>query len=419
MVFFDVWRRGEAVVLCEAWGEEGGLGVEEVGEGTLFLPENVLGEGESFLAHVFGEGGVPLGEFFFAGVKMVESVEVEPLGDEVEHLGAGAWVGEEAAGVLFDFTGIVEGAICGVVDELFVGGTADDEVAEAGSELVGVGWAVGLDTVEEARRLEHGADDVGHRLIEVAAAGADGGGDALEEVDFIVGERAAEEVFSESGEVGAEGFLGEAAVFGKVAGELGDVHFFNDGVGEAGVGFDVLEVDAEVVGGVAEAIGAEVGREVCAGFLAYADAGGGHHGVAVFADGEAAGEVLGLGVEGVRGGVDGGGGPDCAGGDPFFEVGFFLGGKRVAVLGHFVFSNHLPDHAFVGVAGADDVGVGEGGEFLGEVEVALDSGGVVALEAMTREEGLDVRDEKGLAPEACFFGFGEDGFGLGAFFKEG
>ena len=139
---------------------------------------------------------------------------------------------------------------------MFVGRAADDEVAEAGCELVGVGWAVGLDAIEEAWRLEHGADDVGHGLIEVAAAGADGGGDALKEVDFIVGERAAEEVFSESGEVGAEGLLSETAVFGKVANELGDVHFFNDGVGEASVGFDVLEVDAEVVRGVAEAIGA-------------------------------------------------------------------------------------------------------------------------------------------------------------------
>ncbi len=139
---------------------------------------------------------------------------------------------------------------------MFVGRAADDEVAEAGCELVGVGWAVGLDAIEEAWRLEHGADDVGHGLIEVAAAGADGGGDALKEVDFIVGERAAEEVFSESGEVGAEGFLGEAAVFGKMPGEFGDVHFFDDGVGEAGVSFDVLEVDAEVVSGVAEAIGA-------------------------------------------------------------------------------------------------------------------------------------------------------------------
>lgn len=156
-------------------------------------------------------------------------------------------------------------------------------------------------------------------------------------------------------------------------------------------------------------------------FLAYADAGGGHHGVVVFADGEAAGELLGLGMEGVCGGVDGAGGPDCASSDPFFKVGFFLSGKRVAVLGHFVFSNHLPDYAFVGVAGADDVGVGERGEFLGEVEVALDGGGVVALEAMAREERFDVRDEKGFATEACFFGFGEDGFGfgLGAFFKEG
>ena len=154
-------------------------------------------------------------------------------------------------------------------------------------------------------------------------------------------------------------------------------------------------------------------------FFTNADAGGGHHGVVVFADGEAAGEVLGLGVEGVRGGVDGVGGPDGTGGDPFFEVGFFLSGKGVAVLGHFVFSDDLPDHAFIGVAGADDVRVGEGGEFLGEVEVAFDGGGVVALEAVAREEGLDVGDKKGLAAEAGFFGFREDGFGLGSFFEEG
>lgn len=127
------------------------MGVEEIGEGSLFLPENVLSEGEGFLAHVFSEGGVPLGEFFFARVEVVESVEVEPLGDEVEHLGAGAWVGEEAVGVLFDFAGIVEGAICGGVDEWFVGGASDNEVTETGSELVGVGWAVGLDAIEEAR----------------------------------------------------------------------------------------------------------------------------------------------------------------------------------------------------------------------------------------------------------------------------
>ena len=39
--------------------------------------------------------------------------------------------------------------------------------------------------------------DVGHGFVEVASAGANGGGDALKEIDLVVTERAAEEVFSE------------------------------------------------------------------------------------------------------------------------------------------------------------------------------------------------------------------------------
>jgi hypothetical protein len=38
---------------------------------------------------------------------MIEAVKVEPLGDEVEHLVAGARVVEEAAGLFFDFVGVV------------------------------------------------------------------------------------------------------------------------------------------------------------------------------------------------------------------------------------------------------------------------------------------------------------------------
>ena len=184
------------------------------------------------------------------------------------------------------------------------------------------------------------------------------------------------------------------------------------------MGFDVLEVDAEVVGGVAEAIGAEVGREEFAGFLADAHSGRGHDGIDVFAGGEAAGVFERLGVKGVGGGVDVAGRPDRSGGDPFFEVGFFHVRERVAVLGHFIRAGDFPEDAFFKMAGADDVGVGEGGELLGEVEVAFRGGGIVALEAVAGEDRLDVGDEEGLATEALFLCCGEDGFGCGFAFEE-
>ncbi len=53
-----------------------------------------------------------------------------------------------------------------------------------------------------------------------------------------------------------------------------DVHPLNDDLGEPGVRFDVLEVDVEVIGGVAKAIGPQVGRQVLAGLLRDVDADG-------------------------------------------------------------------------------------------------------------------------------------------------
>ena len=107
--------------------------------------------------------------------------------------------------------------------------------------------------------------------------------------------------------------------------------------------FDVLEIDAEIVGGVTEAVGAEVGREEFAGFLCDVDAGGGFDGRDVFGGGKASGEFLRVGEEEVRGGVDVFVGPDGSGLDPLMKVGLFLGRKRRAFFWHFVGFDSLPN----------------------------------------------------------------------------
>ena len=56
--------------------------------------------------------------------------------------------------------------------------------------------------------------------------------------------------------------------------------------------------------------------------------------------------------------------------------------------------------------GGDDVGIEEGGLFVGEVEIAFASGGVVALKAMAGEDGLNVIDEERSAAIGGGLGFG-------------
>ena len=88
------------------------------------------------------------------------------------------------------------------------------------------------------------------------------------------------------------------------------------------MGFDVLEVDAEVVGGVAESVGAEVWRQEFASLLLDVDAGGGLDGGDVFRSGEATRELFWVGDEKMRGRVKMLAAPDRAGFDPLTEVCF-------------------------------------------------------------------------------------------------
>ena len=190
------------------------------------------------------------------------------------------------------------------------------------------------------------------------------------------------------------------------------------------MGFDVFEIDAEVVGGVTESVGAEIGREEFGRFLADVNSGGGFDGGEVLGEGEAAGEFFWICQEEVGGGVNVLAGPGSSGGDPFLEMGFFFGRKWSAFFGHFVGFDGLPNEALFEVSGRDDVGVEEGGALLGEVEIAFVSGGVVALETMTGNDGFDVINEeilaslgrslrgRGFVPfcgEGDDFGFGEGG----------
>lgn len=102
------------------------------------------------------------------------------------------------------------------------------------------------------------------------------------------------------------------------------------------MGFDVLEVDAEVVGGVTESVGAEVCRQEFASLLFDVDAGGGLDGGDVFRSGEATRELFWVGDEKMRGRVKMLAAPDRAGFDPLTEVCFFLGRKRGAFLRHLI-----------------------------------------------------------------------------------
>ena len=124
--------------------------------------------------------------------------------------------------------------------------------------------------------------------------------------------------------VGADRLLIGFTITGKTVGKFLDIEFFNNQVGELGVSFDVLEIDAEIVGGVTEAICAQIVREEFAGFFFNIDSGGGFDGGDVFRSSEAAGEFFWIGEEEVGSRVNVFAAPDRASLDPFTKVCFFL-----------------------------------------------------------------------------------------------
>jgi hypothetical protein len=166
---------------------------------------------------------------------------------------------------------------------------------------------------------------------------------------------------------------------------------------QLGVGLDVTEIDSEVVGGVAKAFGPSVGGQKSLRLLLNFDAGGSTHCGNVFVAGESTRKdraITAAAHVGKR--IDFLARPNRARIDPGAEFFLFFCRKSRPVLGHLVVLDRLPETAFRGGAGNDDRAIlpgGEGGAFFGKIEFALAIRGVVAFEAVTREDGSNDRVE--------------------------
>ena len=203
--------------------------------------------------------------------------------------------------------GGVELALLGSLDELAIWRRPPDDVADARGELVIAGPMVVLvlDVVDEARRLQHRLDDVADGLVEISPGAGDSGRDAAEGIDFVAFERAAQHPLAHAFDLRAHRRVGEAAVVGESPGKLRDVHAADDDARELRVGADVLEVDVEVVGGVAESVGAQIRWQELARIGGDIDPGRGAHRLDVLRYREPAHEVLvDLGLVRVVGRID-------------------------------------------------------------------------------------------------------------------
>ena len=176
----------------------------------------------------------------------------------------------------------------------------------------------------------------------------------------------------------------------------------------------LFEIDVEVIGGIAETVGAKIGREFLAGFFGDIDPSRCADRFDVFVDCEPADEIL-LSFSGLQvvDFVDDFGGPGSAAVEPIAEEFLFVVGQRFSVLGHVVRFDVFPEQAFGRFPGNKQLAAfttGEDGDLSREIEAPLVRSVVVAFEAVFDEQPSDL----GLEQMRVLLSFcsSEDGGGL-------
>jgi len=260
---------GDIVVAGEAFVEEGVIGLEEGAEGAVFA-EDAVEEEFGFLAEGLAEVVVEVAEEVAAGEDGVDVAEAEPLSGEVGGEVFRTGVGEEAAGLAFEFGGLAELALGGGEEEFVVRDAAPEEEREAGGEFE-VGDAVdtalrgiGFDAEEEFGIGEDGGDGGGDAGVE-AGLGAALAVEGEEFVEIGGGGGAAVGAAEEGGEDGGgAGLFGggvggltdeEAAAAGGLAGALGGEGSGDGELGDGGGGAGVAAVVEAGGGGLAGGVG--------------------------------------------------------------------------------------------------------------------------------------------------------------------
>jgi hypothetical protein len=153
------------------------LGIEEIGQGTALLPDDLFEEGEGFPFQIGSQFGGPMGKALGMGLEMIEAIQVEPFVGEHQGTGAGARIVLKTVEVRGQVTGVVEFAGVQGTEEFLIGWRAPIQVTQADGEFVVFDWPGGavaalvLDAIEELGCLEHGFESGGHGVEWGAASG--------------------------------------------------------------------------------------------------------------------------------------------------------------------------------------------------------------------------------------------------------
>ena len=260
-------------------------------------------------------------------------------------------------------------AVLGRLEQLSIGRRTPNDVAHAGGQLVlahrpgGAVAALVLDAIEEAGRLQHRLDQQRESLLERPPGGSHRGGNPAKRRHLVLLERRAQKPFAHLGHEIAHDVVGESSFPGEAFGELPHVHFADDDAGKPRVGLDVLEIDGEIVGGVAEAVGPNVRRQGFPRLLRDVHAGQAPHGLNVLRHREAAHPVL-VDAPVVRVGqwVDFLAGPNGTVVDPLSQQFLFVYAQRITLVRHVVRLDDLPQQALRRLAGNDHDLLFRGGE---------------------------------------------------------
>ena len=126
----------------------------------------------------------------------------------------------------------------------------------------------------------------------------------------------------------------------------------------------MLEINAEIVGGIGKPVCAEIGWKDLVRFGRDIDTHGGLHGCDVFFRGEPLDPLLSDPATALHvvGGIDASERPDCPVLDPFPEGSLLLLVQRIIIFRHLVVKDGLPEQALFRIAGHDGNAVLEGNE---------------------------------------------------------